>query len=101
RHLSVLQRVYQHFHRLAAIWGNKNRGGQQAAANPGLSGVRQAVATEERKTQPALALNLRRQLLERLAGPDGHGIVLSRDQVDVGLLRSSELQPRSYRALCA
>src|SRR5256885_16508698 len=55
---AVLDGVNKHFDGLTGVGRNKNGGGEQTAANPGLPGLRQTIASEERELEPALPVSV-------------------------------------------
>src|SRR5690348_6639568 len=93
RLLAALESVHKHFDGLAGIGRDKNRGLEKAVLDPGLAGLGQAVAAEKRQAKPALFLGVIGQLFKSFARADGHGIVLSSDEVNRGFARSGELEP--------
>jgi len=63
-----------------------NCGGQFSLVHPTLTCLRQTVATEERKTKPAVPLRRRYPLPDGSSRAHSHGIVLGRDQPNGKLL---------------
>src|SRR5580693_618178 len=76
RHLSILNRVYEHFNRLAGVRRNEDSGREQSTAHPCLACFGQAIAARERQLQPPFALVFIRQFLECVSRTHGHGVIL-------------------------
>src|SRR5579863_8408980 len=95
RYIAALNGLCQNLKRIAGIRWHEDRGREQSAAYPGLSAVRQTVAADERQLQPALTRSGVRLFLKCFSRAQRHGIILRSDEVEMGLLRCGQAQPRT------
>src|SRR5215467_1652267 len=91
--LAALEGIHEHFDGLAGVWRDKDRCRKKAGGDPGLTGLGQAVATQERQAEPALLLDVIGQFFKGFTRADSHRIVLGSDEVYSCLARGGELEP--------